>query len=39
MRAKEILAERATSILFHYTSIEHARSIVKSGVFQLARNR
>ena len=36
MRAKEILIERATSILFHYTSIEHARSIVKSGVFQLA---
>ena len=36
MKATEFITERATSILFHYTSIEHARSIVKSGLFQLA---
>ena len=36
MRAKEFLIERATSILFHYTSIDSALAIVKSGVFQLS---
>ena len=36
MKAKEFLIERATSILFHYTSIESALTIVKSGVFQLS---
>jgi len=36
MRATEFLIERASSILFHYTSIESALTIVKSGVFQLS---
>jgi len=36
MRAHDFLTERATSILFHYTSIGHALSIVKSGLFQLS---
>ena len=36
MKAKEFITERASSILFHYTSIESALAVVKSGVFQLS---
>ena len=36
MKAKEFLIERATSVLFHYTSIGHALTIIKSGQFQLS---
>ena len=38
MKAIEFITERATSILFHYTSIESALTIVKSGIFQLSSN-
>lgn len=36
MRAAEFLIERATSVLFHYTSTGAALKILKSGQFELA---
>ena len=36
MRAKEFLIERATAVLFHYTSTGAALKILKSGQFELA---
>ena len=36
MRAKELLMERATSVLFHYTSTANALKILTSGEFSLS---
>ena len=34
--AESVILERATSVLFHYTSIDRALTIVKSGQFELS---
>ena len=36
MRAQEFIAERATSVLFHYTGTSSALKILNSGQFELA---